>query len=190
MSKSGTLLIIDHDVSYKRLLARSIGSMFTVYMGLPLPLPMGGMPPPIWSAPWPLLGFFTVSSTLRSRQAASEAAVMALDLTIAGSQTQASKLSAMSSLRTSTPYQVPSPACFCLSLFRMLVASNPALSHSWRAITSKALAMAPPPATMESFFMALLTIMIESWRLLSVSSMNCSAPPLRMMVHEVDLGQP
>merc|ERR1719222_1199938 len=38
---------------------------------------------------------------------------MALDLTIAGSQTQASKLSAMSSLRTSTPYQVPSPACFC-----------------------------------------------------------------------------
>lgn len=54
-------------------------------MGLPLPRPMGGMPPPIWSAPCPLLGFFTVSSTLRSKQAASEAAVIALDLTIAGS---------------------------------------------------------------------------------------------------------
>ena len=31
-------------------------------------------------------------------------------------------------------------------------------------------------------------IIMESCRLLSVSSMNCSAPPLRMMVQEVDLG--
>merc|ERR1719392_622315 len=29
----------------------------------------------------------------------------------------------------STPYQIPSPACFCLNLFKMLVASKPALSH-------------------------------------------------------------
>jgi len=48
---------------------------------------MGGMPPPICCSPWPLLGFFTVSSTLKRRQAASEAAVMALDLTMAGSLT-------------------------------------------------------------------------------------------------------
>ena len=54
-------------------------------MGLPRPRPIGGMPPPIWSAPWPLRGFFTVSSTLSSKHAASEAAVIALDLTIAGS---------------------------------------------------------------------------------------------------------
>ena len=65
---------------------------------------MGGMPgwPP---PPPPALGFLTVSSTERTRQVASEAAVMALILTMAGSQTQAEKLSAMSSARMSTPYQ-------------------------------------------------------------------------------------
>lgn len=46
------------------------------------------------------------------------------------------------------------------------------------------------PATTASFFMALLTIMIASWRDLSVSSMNCSAPPLRIMVQVFAWGQP
>ena len=54
------------------------------YIGLPLPLPIG-IPPPICWSPWALRGFFTVSSTLRSKQAASDAAVIALDLTMAGS---------------------------------------------------------------------------------------------------------
>lgn len=38
--------------------------------------------------------------------------------------------------------------------------------------------------------MALLTIMMASCRERSVSSMNCSAPPRRMMVHVLALGQP
>lgn len=38
--------------------------------------------------------------------------------------------------------------------------------------------------------MALLTIMMASWRDLSVSSMNCSAPPLRIMVQVLAWGQP
>lgn len=46
------------------------------------------------------------------------------------------------------------------------------------------------PATTASFFMALLTIMMASWRDLSVSSMNCSAPPLRIMVQVLAWGQP
>ena len=52
-------------------------------------------------------GFLTVSSTDRIKQHASDAAVIALILTIAGSQTNASKLSEISSLLTSTPYQRP-----------------------------------------------------------------------------------
>lgn len=52
-------------------------------------------------------GFLMVSSTDTMRQAASEAAVSALMRTMAGSHTQASKLSAMSSLLTSTPYHMP-----------------------------------------------------------------------------------
>jgi len=49
----------------------------------------------------------TVSSTERMRHAASQAAVIALILTTAGSHTHASKLSAMSSLLISTPYHRP-----------------------------------------------------------------------------------
>ena len=95
------------------------------YMGLPMPRPG------IWGAsPPPLFGLLIVSSTERIRQAASQAAVRALILTTAGSQTQLSKLSAMSSLLMSTPYQHLPEWCFWRSLFRMLVASNPALSHS------------------------------------------------------------
>lgn len=41
-----------------------------------------------------------------------------------------------------------------------------------------------------STLMALLTIMMASCRDRSVSSMNCSAPPRRMMVHVFALGQP
>ena len=52
-------------------------------------------------------GFLTVSSTDRIKQHASDAAVIALIFTIAGSQTNASKLSEISSLLTSTPYQRP-----------------------------------------------------------------------------------
>lgn len=70
-------------------------------MGRPIPRPIGicGASPP------PLFGFLIVSSTDRIRQAASPAAVNALILTMAGSHTQASMLSAMSSALMSTPYQ-------------------------------------------------------------------------------------
>ena len=93
-------------------------------------------------------------------------------------------------------------ACFCLNLFRIFVASNPALSHSCLGITSKALAMAairyllnsssmaPPPATTASFLIARLTIMMASWRDRSVSSMNCSAPPRNIIVQVWAWGQP
>lgn len=73
------------------------------HIGLPLPLPI---PPPGGPSCWDL-GFLTVSSTDSIKQLASEAAVIAFILTIAGSQMQFSKLSAMSSLSTSTPYHVP-----------------------------------------------------------------------------------
>ena len=53
------------------------------------------------------VGFLTVSSTEMMRHAASEAAVMALIFTIAGSHTAAAKLSEMSSLYTSTPNHCP-----------------------------------------------------------------------------------
>ena len=71
------------------------------------------------------------------------------------------------------------------------------------------MSIAPPPATTESFCIArlkknrsqtsqlegnpltsYLTIMMASWRDLSVSSMNCSAPPRRMIVQDWDLGHP
>ena len=63
------------------------------------------------------LGFLTVSSTDRIKQQASEAAVIALIFTIAGSQTNASKLSEISSLFTSTPNQSP-PKKECELAFR------------------------------------------------------------------------
>lgn len=53
-----------------------------------------------------LLGFLTVSSIDRMRQAASDEAANMLILTTDGSHTNASKLSAMFSLYTSTPNQV------------------------------------------------------------------------------------
>ncbi len=74
------------------------------YIGLPRPRPLG----PPGGPPASALGFFIVSSTERIKQAASEAAVRALILMTAGSHTQASKLSEMSSFTMFTPYQVPS----------------------------------------------------------------------------------
>ena len=72
-------------------------------------------------------------------QVASEAAVMALTLTRAGSRTHASKLSVIPSDLMSTPKLDPlaaassplptAPACFCRSLLKMLLASKPALSQ-------------------------------------------------------------
>ena len=62
-------------------------------------------------------GFLTVSSTERIKQQASEAAVIALTFTTAGSQTNASKLSEISSLFTSTPNQSP-PKNECEVAFR------------------------------------------------------------------------
>lgn len=51
-------------------------------------------------------GFLIVSSTLKIKQAASVAAVIALLFTSAGSQTHFSKLFAISSLEISTPAQI------------------------------------------------------------------------------------
>ena len=74
-------------------------------MGLPLPLPRPAAGP---LGPSTVdLGFLTVSSTDRIRQAASEAAVKALTLTREGSHTQASKLSVIPSLMMSTPNHFP-----------------------------------------------------------------------------------
>mmetsp|Transcript_20316 Transcript_20316/g.19254 ORF Transcript_20316/g.19254 Transcript_20316/m.19254 type:complete len:209 (-) Transcript_20316:781-1407(-) len=115
---------------------------------------------------------------------------------------------------TSTPYHWPSsPAwlCFCLSLFRTSVESIPELSLRVFGITSSAFAnefrtsyclpetplryslrnlessisMAPPPATTEYARMALLTIIIASFKDLSASSMYWSAPPLRTIVQDL-----
>merc|ERR550519_1794583 len=71
-------------------------------------LPVIGLSSPLISD----LGFCTVSSIDNTRHAASEAAVIALIRTMAGSQTKASKLSEISSFMTSTPNHVPSAACF------------------------------------------------------------------------------
>ena len=48
--------------------------------------------------------------------------------------------------------------------------------------------MAPPPGTMEAAFEALLTTMIASFNDLSASSINCSAPPLIIIVAVLELG--
>ena len=52
------------------------------------------------------------------------------------------------------------------------------------------MSMAPPPATTCVFFLALLTIMMASWRDLSASSMKASLPPLSTIVAVLALGQP
>lgn len=98
--------------------------------------------------------------------------------------------------------------CIYLNLFKINTESSPALSAIVLGITSRALAKelityysfpsvslalclkyleissstAPPPATTSVVFMALLTIIIESFKDLSASLMNYSAPPLKIMV--------
>ena len=81
-----------------------------------------------------------VSSTLRIRQLASTAAWMALTLTRLGSQMNAFILSRTPSLSKSTPAQTLPFRCSTRKRVRMLVASKPALSHSCRGMTSRALA--------------------------------------------------
>mmetsp|Transcript_29041 Transcript_29041/g.78210 ORF Transcript_29041/g.78210 Transcript_29041/m.78210 type:complete len:283 (+) Transcript_29041:296-1144(+) len=181
----------------------------------PMPLPPGFMPA---SAP-SLLGLRTVSSTLRMRQAASVALWMALYLTNEGSHTNALKVSTTPPVLTSTPKFLPEPskdACFCRNLLSTSVASNPALLHSWRGMTSRAFAnarmnswlldvwlsatsrryllssisIAPPPGTTSACFKARRTIMMASCNDRSASSMNCSLPPLSTMVAVLACGQP
>jgi hypothetical protein len=54
--------------------------------------------------------------------------------------------------------------------------------HKNRLYTKKAQKI-ELPATTASFFMVLLTIIMASCKDLSVSSINCSAPPRSIMVH-------
>jgi hypothetical protein len=75
-------------------------------MGLPMPRPIPPGIPPACGMSFADFGLLMVSSTDRIKLAASHAAVNALILMIDGSQTQASKLSAMCSLLMSTPYQM------------------------------------------------------------------------------------
>ena len=76
------------------------------YRGRPLPRPLAPPPGSALGASWFDFGLRMVSSTDRMRAAASHAAVRALIFTTAGSQTQASKLSTMSSCKMSTPNQM------------------------------------------------------------------------------------
>lgn len=82
---------------------KSIAASAIYIIGRPIPRP--GIPPACGMS-LADLGLLIVSSTERIRLAASQAAVKALILIIEGSQTQASKLSAMCSLLMSTPYQM------------------------------------------------------------------------------------
>lgn len=72
--------------------------LLNIYMGRPMPRPGACGSPPDF-------GLLMVSSTDKIMQVASQAACKALILMTDGSQTQASKLSAMVSLPMSTPYQ-------------------------------------------------------------------------------------
>ena len=90
-----------------------------------------------------LCGARTVSSTLRIRQAASVALLIALIFTRLGSQTNASRLLRMpSGPSTSTPNHFSPLACFMRNLLRISVESRPALSQICRGMTSSAFANA------------------------------------------------
>ena len=70
--------------------SNTLKTVYASHIGLPRPLPIPpiGIPPPgIPPSPCPDLGFFTVSSTDKIKQAASLAAVIAFILTTAGSHT-------------------------------------------------------------------------------------------------------
>lgn len=77
-----------------------------LYIGLPIPRPIPAGIPPACGISFADLGLRIVSSTDKIKLEASQAAVSALILMTAGSQTHASKLSAMCSLLMSTPYQI------------------------------------------------------------------------------------
>lgn len=126
----------------------------------------------------------------------------ALTLTRIGSHTKEAKVSQIPVVAfTSTPIYLPELSvklCYYLNLFKTATESKPALSAIVLGITSKALAKAliiyyslpsvslafylkyleisnstaPPPATTCLVFMALLTIIIESFKDLSASLIN------------------
>jgi len=154
-----------------------------------------------------LAGLRMVWSTERIVQAASVAAFNTLTLTISGSQTNISYISATVPFNTSTPCHLPvstSWVCSYLNLFRISVESIPELSASYLGIISSALAkplitsycfplivltcsrkylessisIAPPPATIACVLIALVTIIIASLRDRAASSMYYYAPPL------------
>ena len=73
----------------------------------------------------------------------------------------------------------------------MISCSLPAMVRLYsRRLRLSAISMAPPPATIESFFTARRTIMMASCNERSTSSMNCSAPPRRIIVAVLARGQP
>jgi len=144
-------------------------------------------------------------------QAASVAAWRTLILTCCGSHTNNFIISSVFPSMTLTPNQIPSSppwACFYLNLLRISVESMPEFSAKVLGMVSSALAnplitnyvlpgmflryslkyldnsisMAPPPATTACDLTALLTIMIASFKDLSVSSRYWEAPPLRTIV--------
>lgn len=144
-------------------------------------------------------GFLTVSSTDKTVIQASVAEHKAFCLTRAGSQTKLSNvLQIPLYVVISTPKCLPSDpyACFYLSLFKTSTESIPPLSAITLGITSSALAkalmiyyyfpltlllawylkyleisisIAPPPGTTDEYFIALLTIIIASFKDLSAS---------------------
>mmetsp|Transcript_17196 Transcript_17196/g.30845 ORF Transcript_17196/g.30845 Transcript_17196/m.30845 type:complete len:254 (+) Transcript_17196:451-1212(+) len=165
---------------------------------------------------FPALGFLIVSSTDNIMHAASQAAAMELRLLCAGSHTNDFIVSQTPSLSMSTPYHVLPWWCAVRRSLRMSVESKPALSAICLGMTSNACAkalmmscclvstvseysrrcllisisMAPPPPTTLECSTVLLTIISASCSDLSVSAMNCSAPPLSTMVVVLVSGQP
>ena len=154
-----------------------------------------------------LAGLRIVWSTDRMVQAASVAALSTFILTISGSQTNASYMSFTVPWRTSTPYHLPpstSVEWSYLNLLRISVESIPELSANYLGIVSNALAyplmtsycfplivltcslrclessisIAPPPATIAWVLIALMTIIIASFKDRAASSMYWAAPPL------------
>mmetsp|Transcript_45718 Transcript_45718/g.74573 ORF Transcript_45718/g.74573 Transcript_45718/m.74573 type:complete len:229 (+) Transcript_45718:458-1144(+) len=141
---------------------------------------------------------------------------MAFSLIRVGSHTKDSYVSQIPSFTTSIPKFLPPAACFCLSLFNMSVSSNPAFDANCLGMISNAFAkapiiscalpcmlrlysrryrlssisIAPPPGTTALYLRALLTTMIASCRERSASSINCSAPPLRITVADLASGHP
>ena len=165
-----------------------------------------------------LFGFFTVWSTEIIVQHASVAALSTFCFNIVGSHTKFKYVSTIPPSKQFTPKLFPSSpiSCFCLSLFITSTASSPLFCAKVLGMTSNALAnpnttscsfpeifiptcltcllssisIAPPPGTIETAFVALLTTITASLIERSASSMNCSAPPLRTIVTVFVVGHP